>query len=88
MLHEIMKTLKTGMGPLSLRQLSHQLNVEESALEGMIGFLLKKGKLRLVDELAAAKGCTTCPLAGICTADTKLPRHYVLTEEASNIERG
>ncbi len=45
MLHAILHELQTASGPMTLRQLSRKLGVQESALEGMIQFWVRKGRL-------------------------------------------
>ena len=45
MFDEILKEVEQANGPLSVRELADRLGVEESALEKMLEFLEKKGKL-------------------------------------------
>ncbi len=45
MLKAILHELQTSSGPMTVRQLSHKLGVQESALEGMLRFLERKGQL-------------------------------------------
>ena len=47
MLHAILHELQIATEPLTLRQLSLRLGVQESALEGMLQFWEAKGRLRL-----------------------------------------
>lgn len=46
MLRQILEALEHAPGPLSLDELSQQLGVERGALEGMIAFWVRKGRLR------------------------------------------
>ncbi|MEF3275611.1 MAG: FeoC-like transcriptional regulator [Chloroflexus sp.] len=54
MLYQILAILEQAEEPLSLHELSRRLNVEPSALEGMIAFWVRKGRLR--DSAAVSCG--------------------------------
>ena len=92
LLKQILQELETSQGPANIADLSRKLGVERSALEGMIAFWVRKG--RLTDDYAAAvlgacasddcgascSGAQSCPLA------TRLPRSFSLVpaEDRSN----
>ncbi len=44
-LRQILQELESAQGPVSLNDLSRKLGVERGALEGMIAFLARKGRL-------------------------------------------
>ncbi len=46
MLYQILEILEQAEQPLSLAELSQRLQIEPSALEGMIAFWVRKGRLR------------------------------------------
>ncbi|HEY88170.1 MAG TPA: hypothetical protein G4N98_00350 [Thermoflexia bacterium] len=82
MLQCILNEFESAAGGISINELGQKLGVERSALEGMIGYLVRKGILR--DEAAAAMECRPegsacascakhCPFAAV-----KLPRSYTL----------
>jgi hypothetical protein len=48
MLSTILKEFERAEGPLDLNELSRRLGVERSALDGMLEYLVRKGKLREV----------------------------------------
>jgi len=48
MLSRILKEFEGAEGPLDLNELSRRLGVERSALNGMLEYLVRKGKLREV----------------------------------------
>jgi len=48
MLSKILKAFRQTGGPLDLNELSRQLGVEKSAVEGMLELLVRQGKLRQV----------------------------------------
>lgn len=64
MLEEIMRILDEEKGPVTAKELARRLHVEESALEGMLEYLERKGKLSVVRagewedcEVAPCMGC-------------------------------
>ena len=82
MLQRILNEFESAAGGISINDLSQRLGVERSALEGMIGYLVRKGILR--DEAAAAMECGPeenacascakhCPFAAV-----RMPRSYTL----------
>ena len=58
MLSTISKEMENARGPLALTDLSRRLGIERGALEGMVQFLERKGKLRRVCQAPAA--CDAC----------------------------
>ncbi|MCK4598939.1 hypothetical protein KAU37_03835 [Candidatus Bipolaricaulota bacterium] len=58
MLSRIREAFEKAVGPLDLNELSHRLGVEQSALDGMLEFLVRKGKLREIG--LATEACTHC----------------------------
>ena len=45
MLRQVLETLEQAQGPIPLDELSRQLGIEHSALEGMVSFWVRKGRL-------------------------------------------
>jgi len=58
MLSRILKAFERAEGPLDLNELSRRLGVERSALDGMLEYLVHKGKLREV--VFDAGNCAYC----------------------------
>ena len=58
MLTEILKEFKAAEGPIDLNELGRRLDVEHSALEGMLQMLVKQGKLREIE--AGSETCSDC----------------------------
>ncbi|ABU60283.1 FeoC-like transcriptional regulator [Roseiflexus castenholzii] len=54
MLYQILEAIEQANGPISLNELSRQLQIDASALEGMIAFWVRKGRL----NAAAVAGCS------------------------------
>ncbi len=86
LLKQVLTTLEEAQGPVSLAALSQQLEVEPSALEGMIDFWVRKGRLRLVGAtMCSSAGCGACPAEGSplhCPALLVVPRRYEVIPEA------
>ncbi len=89
MLHAILHELQTASGPMTLRQLSRRLGVQESALEGMIQFWVRKGRLAVdegaggVTEMRVCSGIVcglrSCPGPGACPLTLKTPARFRLS---------
>jgi len=79
MLSQILRQLDNAEGPLDLNGLARRLEVQPSALEDMIQFLVRKGHLREI-ECEDAAACAACPLRSTCgpTLGTRL---WELTEK-------
>ena len=71
-------------GPASLAQMSRDLEIEASALEGMIQFWVRKGKLREVCDL----GCASCGAQSSCPACVLVPRRYELVTDGAPANTG
>lgn len=82
MLHQVLHALESAQGPVNLDDLSRQLGVERSALEGMIDFWVRKGRLR--DSASAAcgggagAGCSCSSHPQGCAFDRAAPRTITL----------
>jgi Mn-dependent DtxR family transcriptional regulator len=59
MLAEILRAFREADRPIDLNRLSRQLDVESSALEGMLQTLVRQGKLREITPGFVT--CTDCP---------------------------
>ena len=82
MLSEIMKTFRETNEPMYLKELSRRLDVDKSALEGMLTTLVRQGKLREVapgtSDCAGCKRRLTC--AKIQTGQAR-PKAYELAAD-------
>ncbi len=69
MLWKVLQEVEAAQGPVTLDELSRRLDVDRSALEGMIRFWVRKG--RLIDDKAASDAtkfvCTTHYCSGLCS---------------------
>lgn len=88
MLWKILQEVEAAQGPLDLNELSRRLDIERSALDGMIQFWVRKG--RLVDDAVVAGQATTvcaghacshgCPGPQQCSFALKMPRTITLLD--------
>lgn len=80
MLHQILVALERANGSLSLAELSQELGIERSALEGMISFWVRKGRLKdsAVAGCGGGKGCTCSSHPDGCAFDSSAPRTIIL----------
>jgi len=90
MLQKVLQHINSAQGAFSLASLSRELDVEPSALEGMIQTLIQQGKLNLEDDLCVKclsapttkkdSGCcsTYCSGTGCPFASASSPRRFVL----------
>ncbi|MBU4194952.1 MAG: FeoC-like transcriptional regulator [Actinomycetia bacterium] len=70
MLNEILEQINSSNGPMTVRKLARRLDVEESALAGMLEFLQRKGRLSVYrpgeHQGCESASCTSCVFAGHC----------------------
>ena len=58
MLSKILSEFRKSPGPIGSSELSRRLDIERGALDGMLGILVRQGKIKEVDSGQAA--CTYC----------------------------
>jgi UDP-N-acetylglucosamine pyrophosphorylase len=76
MLEQVLQELELAKSAVNLNDLGRKLGVERSALEGMIAYLVRKGKL---GSRASCPGPQGCPYV------VKMPRTFSLTIQDSNL---
>ena len=64
MLSAILTAIRDAGRPLCLADLSRELGIDESALEGMVETLVARGRLRAIAFEDA--GCSACPVKSGC----------------------
>ena len=60
MLSAVLSAIREAGKPMCLADLSRELDIEESALEGMLETLIARGRLRAI--VFDDDGCTACPI--------------------------
>ena len=93
MLQQVLQEVKSAQEPLNLNELARKLNIDPSALEGMIRFWVRKGRLKDddVDTAASSSMCDdtgrcghTCPGPTGCPFVMTMPRTYSLKLDDSD----
>ncbi|MGQ9483131.1 FeoC-like transcriptional regulator [Chloroflexus sp.] len=83
MLYQILEALETADGPVSLDELSRQLQIEPGALEGMIAFWVRKGRLQETTVggcVGGRRGCTCGAYPKGCVFSAAGPRVITLND--------
>lgn len=88
MLHQVLREIEKAKGPVSLSDLSRRMGIEQSALEGMIAFWVRKGRLKVEDQQSPeAATCTvtgcgpSCGETVICPFVAQMPKAYSLSRQ-------
>ncbi len=84
MLQAILHAIEQAPEPVSLQTLSAQLAIEPQALQGMLEYLIHKGRLQIiVADIEDEQGCTCgissgggCPGPARCPFVYQLPRAF------------
>ena len=87
MLREVLQAVESAEGPITLSELSRQLNLDPRVLDGMLEHWSHRGKL-VVDN-GAATVCAGVPMPGRCTCGSsasgdgcpfmaRLPKSYAV----------
>jgi hypothetical protein len=81
MLNQVLRELRAIKGTVHLNELAARLNVEPSALEGMVGFWAGKGRMAPVSIEGDIASCATtcagsCPGAAQCPFVAKMPKMW------------
>jgi hypothetical protein len=83
MLHQVLQAFEQTEGPVQLDQLSRRLGIERSALDGMIAFWVRKGRLR-DSALVGCAGCAAhCGGSSSCAFQSHTPRTIELVTPRS-----
>jgi len=78
-LQQVLEALEQARGPVSVAQISRALEIEPSALQGMIDFWVRKGRLRVSGDPGCSSGCAVCAPDGTpqsCPALLVIPRRF------------
>lgn len=86
MLQQVLQAVKSAQGPVNLNDLARKLGVERSALDGMIQFWVRKGRLRDDDiqpdtpsEGCSCSSTSSCPGPKACPFVLTMPKTYSLS---------
>lgn len=82
-LRQVLAIFENTNAPLSLPQISRELGVSTEALDGMLQYWVRKGKLK---ETAASRECGSCGSKNGCAFVLELPHSYELVSDANRID--
>lgn len=81
LLYNVLEAIQQASEPISLNDLAHTLEIEPSALEGMIDFWVRKGRIKVHDGLACGSACGSCGVDG-CPMLLHLPRQFEVVDQS------
>lgn len=82
-LREVLQQFEQRDGAVSLNRMARDMALEPGVLQDMIGYWVRKGKLREV--VGESKTCHSCGIKSACPFIIAMPRYYELVREG---ERG
>lgn len=88
MLSQMLREITQSKEPITLAALSQKLNIESGALEGMLAYWVRKGRLHDEDEPSetsalscASSACgSTCTGFANCAFVARMPKTYSLRQ--------
>jgi len=90
MLQRILNEFESAPGGISINELGHRIGVERGALEGMIDYLVRKGRLQDDKTATAVTMCqssscgASCPGSRGCPFVVETPRTFSIVPEDSD----
>lgn len=83
MLNQVLHEIQQANGPITINELSRKMGIDSSALQGMIDFWVRKGRLR-DDDAPVDEGATcetgscgdNCFGLSACPFTAKMPKSY------------
>ena len=92
MLNQVLQEIKYAKSALNLSDLSRKLDIEFSALDGMIQFWVRKGRLRDDDadfaemtSICSPSNCGgSCTGVAVCPFVAKMPKTYSIPAQKSD----
>ena len=86
MLNLVLQEIAKSVAPVSLAALSQKLGVEPGALEGMLTYWVRKGRIKADDPMATAGAkctgcCSNCKGAASCPFVARMPLAFSLRSE-------
>lgn len=83
MLNQVLHEIETARGPVTIQDLCQILDVERDALEGMLQFWVRKGRLqndaRFSGDHKGGSCGTSCNGIADCAFIAKMPRTYSIS---------
>ena len=93
MLNQVLYEIEKAQGPITLHELSRKLGMDTSALEGMLQFWERKGRIQNDDggetcESQIGSCSSSCNGPGNCAFIAKMPKTYSIPTEHINGKSG
>jgi hypothetical protein len=83
----VLNSIESSKGPVHVAELSQRLGIEKSALEGMIEYWVRKGRLYDSDAEICAPNpghcSSSCTGATNCAFVAKMPKSYVVKDRGT-----
>lgn len=81
MLNQVLREIETAQGSITLSELSRKLEITPTALEGMLQFWVRKGRIKADDSTSSSEnvseGCSkSCSGTPNCVYVAKMPKTY------------
>jgi len=86
MLKQVLHEIEQARSSISISELSHRLGVEADALEGMIQFWVRKGRLKVDNDVNGGANCScgtganNCAPVSDCIFIAKMPKSYTIQD--------
>ena len=90
MLNQVLHAIENAQGPITIRELSRNLEIDPNALEGMIQFWVRKGRIQNDDDAASCDGgvgtCgSSCGGMTDCAFIARMPTTYSIPTSDINL---
>ena len=81
MLNQVLQEIENARGPITIHELSKKLAIDPNALEGMLQFWVRKGRIQNDEEADSCNGVKgscgiSCSGMANCTFIAKMPKTY------------
>lgn len=83
-LRDVLNLVERSQGSLALPQMAAELQLDQTTLENMLEFWVRKGKLRAV--YGSGVSCDQCGFHNGCPFTVSLPKRYELVQPGDSLE--
>jgi hypothetical protein len=93
MLNQVLNEIENARGPITIHELGHKLEINPAALEGMLEFWVRKGRIQNDEQAASCESgissCgSSCSGTSNCTFIAKMPKTYSIpSSDIDQIQR-
>jgi hypothetical protein len=85
MLSQVLHEIESAHGPITTGELSRKMGIDPAALDGMIQFWVRKGRLQMDEKQTSETNCScgtlssSCAPISDCVFIAKMPNSYSVT---------